>query len=117
MLALLMSLSLFVAPSPVLTVPIVPKVELHPALVPICTCESGLQHYDTKTGQVLKGKENPLDTGICQINLKYHGEQAEKLGLNLFEEEGNINYANWLYSKEGTEPWKYSRSCWSPSSS
>ena len=87
------------------------EVILVPELVKICTCESGLKHFDSD-GNVLRGEINPLDIGICQINLKYHEAQAKKLGYDLFIEQDNIAYANWLYQQQGTTPWKWSASCW-----
>lgn len=85
-------------------------VTLHPNLVPICKCESGLRQYNPD-GTVLRGVINPQDVGICQINLKYHGQAAEDMGLDLFTLEGNITYANRLYASEGATPWGWSAGC------
>lgn len=95
-----------------------PPVVLNPALVPICSCESrqgkkGVPtHYEADGVTVLRGRENPDDVGMCQINLHYHKETATKMDLDLFKREDNITYANWLYEKEGSTPWNWSRSCW-----
>lgn len=95
-----------------------PKSEyVSPILKRICSCESTGQPNNepqqfTADGAVTKGKINPLDTGACQINLKYHEATAKKLGYDLFTEEGNIAYANYLYTKEGSTPWNWSRGCW-----
>lgn len=91
---------------------------LYPTLKKICTCESGQgtgepQQFNIKTGEVLRGEINPLDTGMCQINLKYHQASAEKMGLDLETEYGNAMYANWLFDTQGSQPWDWSRSCWS----
>lgn len=90
---------------------------LHPELVPICTCESGQgtgkpQHFNIQTGEVLRGVVNPQDIGMCQINLKYHQAAAERMGLDVFKEEDNIAYANWLFEQEGSTPWNWSKPCW-----
>lgn len=90
---------------------------LNPALKRVCSCEStGKPNNEPQQfeadGSVKKGKQNPLDTGMCQINLHYHQATAERMGLDLFTEEGNIEYANWLYAREGLTPWNWSRSCW-----
>jgi hypothetical protein len=91
---------------------------LLPELYPICSCESvgnpngPPTHYD-KDGNVLRGKLNPSDLGLCQINLFYHGDRAKKLGIDLFSESGNIEYANLLYSENGTRDWNWSKHCWS----
>lgn len=86
-------------------------------LVPICACESTGSKYKTPThyeadGTVKRGKINKLDIGICQINLKYHESSATKMGLDLFKKGDNITYANYLYKKQGSTPWNWSRECW-----
>lgn len=90
----------------------IPKTTLNPILIPICTCESGLHHFEADGITVKRGRVNPNDVGICQINLTYHQAQAEKMGLDLLKEEDNIKYANWLYEQSGTTPWNWSKSCW-----
>ena len=102
------------------TVKVKEKAKLLPALVPICSCESdgkknGNPHQFNSDGTVKRGKINPKDIGMCQINTEPrngHLAQAKKLGLDLFTEEGNIKYANWLYKREGTTPWNWSKKCW-----
>ncbi len=97
-----------------------PKIEtptLNANLTRICSCESNgvpnkkPRHFDAD-GNVLRGKINNLDIGMCQINLHYHGARADKLGIDLFTEAGNIEYANMLYVEQGTQPWSWSKSCW-----
>lgn len=77
----------------------------------IAHCESGNRQFDDN-GNVIRGRENPKDIGTYQINLFYHQEVAEKLGYDLFTEEGNKGYAIWLYNKQGTNPWFWSKKCW-----
>lgn len=90
---------------------------LHPALIPICSCESTgrpdqtPRHFDSR-GNVIKGKQNKHDIGICQINELYHGEASTKLGLDIYKENDNIAYANRLYASEGSKPWNWSKGCW-----
>ena len=109
----------------ILTVPIIEKdtkAELVEALVPICTCESGQgtgkpQHYNVKTGKVLRGEENPKDIGMCQINEYWNGKEAKSYGWDIYTEEGNIQMANFLYKTQGATPWNASKlSCWGKSS-
>ena len=78
----------------------------------IAFCESSGSHYNAD-GTVKRGKMNKGDLGLYQINLYYHGETAEKMGLNLFLEEDNEKYALYLYKTQGTKPWKASEWCWS----
>jgi hypothetical protein len=90
---------------------------LDPTLKRICSCESTGKPYNeprqfNPDGTVVKGKVNPLDTGMCQINLKYHEATATRLGYDLFTEYGNASYATWLYETQGTTPWNWSASCW-----
>jgi hypothetical protein len=84
-------------------------VDVETALA-IAKCESGIRHYDEKKGGVLKGIENPLDTGIFQVNLYYHGATAKKLGYDLYDKQDNITYAiKEVMAKDGFSPWY----CWS----
>lgn len=93
------------------------KAILRPELEKICACESGngtpgsaRQFYDD--GTLVVGKIDPDDRGKCQVNMRYHGETAEKMGLDLDTEYGNTTYSNWLYEKQGTRPWRASSKCW-----
>jgi hypothetical protein len=107
-------------PIPVITIPeeILPEPPtLVPELVKICTCESGQgtgkpQQFNIHTGEVLRGEINSDDTGMCQINTYYHLETAVAMGMDIETEEGNILYSNWLYSKQGSRPWNWSKPCW-----
>lgn len=82
-----------------------------PILAKIAKCESTLRHVD-KNGEVLRGKVNPDDVGLMQINEHYHGEKAKELGLDLETVNGNLAFAKYLYEKEGTTPWNASAPCW-----
>ena len=94
-----------------------PKTTLYPELVPVCSCESmgrpdrKPRHYEEDGVTVLRGKINPLDVGACQINLKYHEQAATSMGLDLFKEEDNYAYANYLYDQQGFKPWSWSAHC------
>lgn len=85
------------------------EVRLIPALEAICVCESGKQFHPD--GSVVRGRVNPLDIGMCQINQKYHGEASEALGFDIFTEVGNIKYSNHLYKQQGAQPWFWSKPC------
>lgn len=90
---------------------------LDPALVPVCTCESGQdtgepQQYDIHTGGVLHGKQNPKDIGMCQVNEHWNGKAATEMGWDIYTTEGNILMANWLYAHYGKTPWNWSKGCW-----
>ncbi len=82
-----------------------------PILVEVARCESTFRHT-LADGTVLKGKQNSSDTGVMQINKRYHGARAAELGLDLEDLYDNMAYAKYLYEKQGTKPWKASSACW-----
>lgn len=84
-----------------------------PVLVEIARCESTFQHT-LADGSVLKGKVDTADTGVMQINTRYHGKRAKELGLDLNDLFDNMEYARYLYETQGTQPWSASSPCWSP---
>lgn len=82
-----------------------------PILADVAFCESRYRQYD-QNGNALRGIVNKADVGVMQINEKYHAETAVKLGYDLYSLEGNMAYARYLYSKQGTKPWVHSSTCW-----
>jgi len=82
-------------------------------LIPIAMCESHFAQYEGNGKDVLRGKVNPHDIGIMQINEIYHRANAEKLGYDIDTPDGNIAYGLWLYNHYGTAPWNASKKCWS----
>lgn len=85
-----------------------------PILVSIARCESTFRQYDA-AGEVIRGLVNPEDVGVMQINEKYHGERAAKLGYDIYDVKGNVAFAKYLYDKYGTQPWMSSSKCWNHS--
>jgi hypothetical protein len=71
----------------------------------IAKCESGHKHYDERTGEVLRGKVNPDDTGIFQINSYWHKAEARRLGYDIYDKEDNIDYAMFVMKNQGFSPW------------
>ncbi len=82
-----------------------------PVLIDVASCESEFRQFN-KNGSVLRGTENSSDVGVMQINEKYHLQVAQRLGIDIYTLEGNMEYARFLYNSEGTRPWKYSSFCW-----
>lgn len=82
-----------------------------PVMVQIARCESQFRHT-LSDGSVLKGRIDSADTGVMQINKRYHLETAIKLDLNLEDVYDNMAYARYLYEKQGTRPWNASSACW-----
>ena len=82
-----------------------------PVMVSIARCESHFRHT-LADGSVLRGEKDSADTGVMQINTRYHGQRALELGLDLQSLEDNLAYARTLYQKQGTKPWNSSAPCW-----
>lgn len=82
-----------------------------PVMIQIARCESTFQHT-LADGTVLRGKVDSADTGVMQINARYHGARAQELGLDLTDLYDNMAYARDLYERQGTQPWSASASCW-----
>lgn len=85
-----------------------------PIMYAIAGCESHYHQYGSD-GSVYRGVVNDQDVGVMQINEHYHADNAAKLGLDLYTMQGNVAYAQYLYDKEGTQPWQSSEACWSKS--
>ncbi len=83
-----------------------------PVMIQIARCESHFRHT-LADGTVLRGRVDPADTGVMQINMRYHSAKAEELGLDLTDMYDNMAYARDLYLRQGTKPWNASSPCWS----
>ncbi len=89
-----------------------------PILAEVSRCESGFRQFG-KDGKVLRGMAVPADVGVMQINEKYHGARAKKLGYDIYTLDGNLGYARYLYEHGGdngdslgNRPWLASAPCW-----
>lgn len=82
-----------------------------PIMQRIAYCESRNRQFDTD-GSVFRGVVNNKDVGVFQINEKYHLSDSQKMGINIHTVDGNLEYAKYLYEKQGTRPWSSSRPCW-----
>jgi hypothetical protein len=82
-----------------------------PILADVASCESHFIQFNAD-GTVHRGVVNPQDVGVMQINEKYHLSDSIKLGYDIYTLEGNMDYAKYLYEKQGTRPWEYSSKCW-----
>lgn len=82
-----------------------------PIMVEIARCESTFRQTNSK-GEVLRGIVNSRDVGVMQINEHYHLATAEKMDVDIYSVDGNLEYARHLYDKQGTKPWKASEKCW-----
>ncbi len=82
-----------------------------PVMIQVARCESQFRQT-REDGTVLRGRVDPRDTGVMQINTYYHGNRAAKLGLDLEDIYDNLAYARDLYERQGTQPWSASAPCW-----
>lgn len=53
-------------------------------------------------------KNGSIDKGLLQINSIHNTE-----GLDLLNPKDNLEFGLKLMKEKGTEPWKYSKHCWS----
>ncbi len=95
-------------------VPAEQRLSDYPILVKICNAESGGKQFKAN-GDVIRGRVNPSDIGICQINEEINNDQARRLGFDIFTEKGNEDMAIWMFVNEGTDPWDSSKAGWSKS--
>jgi len=82
-----------------------------PIMIEVARCESTFQHKLTD-GSILRGRVDPADTGVMQINRRYHESAAVAMELDLDDIYHNMAYARYLYETQGTQPWSASMPCW-----
>ncbi len=82
-----------------------------PIMIEVARCESTFRHQ-LQDGSVLQGMVDPADTGVMQINKRYHQTAAQALGFNLDDINSNMAYARHLYERQGVQPWSASMPCW-----
>lgn len=82
-----------------------------PIMAEIARCESTFRH-ELSDGTVLQGRVDPADTGVMQINKRYHEASADAMQLNLDDLYHNMAFARHLYETQGTQPWSASMPCW-----
>lgn len=82
-----------------------------PVMIEIARCESKFRQF-TDAGNPLNGGAGGM-IGIFQINQSVHKAFALGQGYDITTVEGNMGYARYLYTKEGTNPWISSFPCWS----
>ena len=81
-----------------------------PIMMAIARCESGLKQFN-RDGSVLQGHIDPRDTGLFQINKFYHQATADEMEIDVDTTEGNVQYAKYLFDRNGTRDWKASYGC------
>lgn len=103
---------------PVKPKPVAPKVAVKKplptmpqVLLDIAWCESRDRQFEADGVTVLHGRMT-ADYGRWQIN-KVHLPEAKALGIDIYTEAGNAQFALLLYNRNGTRDWNASRHCWS----
>jgi hypothetical protein len=86
--------------------------DLPQVLQDISWCESSNRQFNDD-GSVKHGIINPKDIGQWQINEYWNGEEAKRLGFDIYTQQGNKDMALHLYNTQGTSPWNASQPCWS----
>jgi hypothetical protein len=82
-----------------------------PIMIEVARCESTFRHY-LHDGSVLQGRVDPADTGVMQINKRYHLDSAMNMDLDLENIYDNMEYARHLFERQGLQPWSASAPCW-----
>ncbi len=82
-----------------------------PVMAEVARCESGFRHT-LSDGSILHGRVDSADTGVMQINKRYHQTAATAMNLNLDNIYDNMAYARHLYETQGIRPWASSAYCW-----
>jgi len=82
-----------------------------PIMIQVARCESTFQHT-LADGSIIQGFVDNDDTGVMQINKRYHLKTATAMGFDLEDIYDNMAYARYLYERQGTQPWNASAPCW-----
>lgn len=82
-----------------------------PVMIPIAKCESKFRQY-TDNGNPLYGGAGGKMVGVFQIHSDVHASFARGKGMDIETLDGNMEYAKYLYEREGTQPWISSFPCW-----
>lgn len=69
-------------------------------------------HQFNKDGSVVRGHTTPSDIGYCQINEPIWNDKARKMNMDIYTEQGNKDFALYLFNNYGTEPWNSSKDKW-----
>lgn len=101
--------------SPSTSIVVSPEKEILPEipeiLKKIAWCESHNRQFN-EDGSVYYGEINPKDTGKYQINSYWNGDEAKRLGFDIYTLEGNTKMALYMFKHQGTTPWNWSKHCW-----
>lgn len=77
-------------------------------MIAIAERESQFNQFEADGTTPLRGRVNPRDVGVMQINEDYWLPQAKALGFNIYAMEGNLNMAHWIRQHFGADEWNTS---------
>lgn len=69
-------------------------------------CESRNRQWDDK-GKIMSS--HTADVGYAQIHVPIWGEKAKELGYNIYETEGNLRMARYIWEQQGRSAWVCSK--------
>ena len=75
-----------------------------PVMIAIARCESNFRQF-TDSGMPFRGGMGGGMVGVFQFYEKIHAAAALSRGFDLTTLEGNLGYAKYVYSQQGTTPW------------
>lgn len=76
-------------------------------MVEVAKGESGLQQWH-KDGSLVKGRVDPRDSGLFQINSGHWDAEAKRLGLDYKNNiEDNVKMARHIANTQGITAWVY----------
>ena len=79
----------------------------------IIKCESLIYGQDAENKNYDKyGNHWSTDWGYFQINDYWHEKPAKKLGYDIYDWKGNLEYGFLLISRDGLRHWSASKWCW-----
>ncbi len=74
------------------------------AILRIVRRQSGFNQFG-ENGKPYRNPANPSKVGVMQIDDSIWSERARELEYNLYEMDGNLRFALWLYKEQGFAPW------------
>ena len=77
-------------------------------MIRIAELESGFNQFEADGKTPLRGRLNSGDVGVMQINEGYWLKQANALGHNIYNLEGNLRMALWIRLHYGADEWNTS---------
>lgn len=82
-----------------------------PVMIEIARCESKFRQF-ADSGNPLYGGYGGKMVGVFQVYSDIHASFARSMGTDIETLDGNLQYAKYLYEREGTKPWVSSFPCW-----